>query len=708
MRPQDLAADRLLTELDVAPNGALAAVIERRVVRGKEHHRLLTVPIPSAGSQLAASETAQGLPVATEKSIDSDGGPPVVAAKAPIASGERRPTVAAKTSIASDEGPPSIAAKAPIASGGGRPVVAATSIASGERPPSIPSKAPIASGVAATVIALEASTPRFSPDGRTLAYLFKDQLHTRPSSGGPATKVTSFPKGVTDYAWFGASFVVVAPDEDSPVMSGKSTARVIRRLDWREDGHGLRLHPTHLHLIGPDGRTVRLTSGEWWASSPRVAPCGTKVGFIADPRPDADLDPNPQVYEVPLAGGPITLASWVAGPVTRFSYDPDGTVICVAAPSRRPTDFENEQLWHTVPDRSPISLTGHLDRFSGQAPTTDERLTVTCDNGREIAQRVTDTGIVDLTPVRLDPVVHALAAAGGVVCAIATFGGAARPDLYRLTPEGDPELLFRSGVAWLSSFERPIQRELEIDGIQVFLVGPPSDEPLPVILQLHGGPAWAWPVEPDTDALLLAAAGFLVVRPNIRGSFHRGYAFGAALGPNWGDPDAEDCHTVLDALITLGLADPTRIGCYGNSYGGFLTNWLIGTSDRFRAAVSQNGVTNQISSFAACDLGAIYDVDSALGDVWTPEGIDHLWKISPLRHVATITTPLLLLQGEQDHRCPPSDAEQMFVALRRLGRKVEYILYPDSDHSLTHTARLDRRIDRTERMIAWFQTHLLD
>ncbi|GAA0442014.1 peptidase [Acrocarpospora corrugata] len=609
MRPQDLAADRLLTELDVAPDGSAVAVVERRVLRGKEHHRLLTVPIPGTGS---------------------------------------------------------------------------------------------------TVIAPEASLPRFSPDGRTLAYLFKDQLHTRPSSGGPATKVTSFPRGVTDYAWHGSSFIVLAPDPDSPIMSGKSTARVIRRLDWREDGHGLRLHPTHLHLVGPDGTTTRLTSGEWWASALRVAPCGTKAGFIADPGPDADIDPNPQVYEVPLAGGPITPAGRVAGPVTRFSYDPDGSVVCVAAPSRRPTDFENEQLWHTHPAISPVSLTGHLDRFSGQAPTTDERLTVTCDNGRELAQRVTGDGIVDLTPARLDPVVHALAEGGGVVCAIATLSGAARPDLYRLRPDADPELLLRSGAVFLSAFDRPVQRELEIEGIQVFLTGPPADRPLPVVLMIHGGPAWAWPVEPDADALLLAAAGFLVVRPNIRGSFHRGYAFGAALGADWGEPDAEDCHTVLDALVARGLADPARIGCYGNSYGGFLTNWLVGTSGRFAAAVSQNGVTNQVSGFAACDLGAIYDVDSGLGEVWTPEGVDHLWKISPLRHVANITAPLLILQGEQDYRCPPSDAEQLFVALRRLGRTVEYVLYPDSDHSLAHTARLDRRIDRSERMISWFRTHLLD
>ncbi|WP_214108458.1 alpha/beta hydrolase family protein [Acrocarpospora catenulata] len=606
MRPRDLAGDRLLTELDVAPDGSLAAVVERRVVRGRERHRLLTVP-----------------------------------------------------------------------TAGGR----------------------------ARMIAAEASSPRFSPDGATLAYLYRDQVHTRPVTGGPATRVTAFPRGVTEFAWLDGGFAVLAADEGSPVLDGDGTARVIRRLDWREDGHGLRLYPTHVHLVRPGSSPVRLTEGDWWASCLRAAPCGTKVGFIADPRENADLDPHPQVYEVPLAGGPVARASWVDGPVSRFSYDPDGGVVCVAPPSRRPDDFENEQLWLTRPGQPAISLTGHLDRFAGQAPTSDERFTVVCDNGREIAYRVGEQ-LTELTPPALDPVVHALAAGGGTVCAIASFGGAARPDLYRLAPER--ELLLRSGGTWLAGFKPPVQRELEIGDVQVFLVAPPgwAEEPLPAVLQLHGGPAWAWPVAPDTDALLLAAAGFLVVRPNIRGSFHRGYAFGAALGANWGEPDAADCHAVLDDLIARGWADPARLGCYGNSYGGFLTNWLIGTSGRFAAAVSQNGVTNQVSDFGACDLGAVYDVDSGLGEVWTPEGVARLWQISPLRHVGNIRTPLLLLQGEQDLRCPPSDAEQMFVALRRQGRTVEYVLYPDSSHSLTDTARLDRRIDRSERMIDWFRRYL--
>ncbi|MBO3748032.1 S9 family peptidase [Streptosporangiaceae bacterium NEAU-GS5] len=595
MRPADLAADRLLTEVAVSPDGATAAVVERRMVRGKERHRLLTVP--------------------------TSGGAPRVVHTGDVAS------------------------------------------------------------------------PRFSPDGTALAFLSGGRVHVvgRGRVGGPGD--------VAEFAWLGDGFVVLAEDE----APADPPARVIRRLDWREEGHGLRLRPVHAHLVGAGGETSRLTSGGWRAWCLRPSPCGTKIGFLADPAPDSDLDPNPQVHEVPVAGGPVTKVSRVTGPISRFSYDPDGSMVCLAPPSRRPTDFECEQLWLDRRTGPVVSLTGHLDRFAGQAPTTDERLTVVCDNGREIAFQVGET-LTELTPRELDPVTFALSGGGGVTVAILSLHESVRPDLYRLDPTHPPRPILSLESPQPAT---PTQRELEIAGVQTFVIEPPGRGPFPSVLMLHGGPAWAWPVAPDMDAALLAANGYLVIRPNIRGSFHRGHDFGAALGAEWGGVDADDCHAVLDELVHMGLADPGRLGCYGNSYGGFLVNWLIGTSSRFAAAISQNGVTNQVSGFGACDLGAIYDMDSGLGDVWTPDGVSHLWRISPLRNVAAVRTPLLLLQGERDLRCPPSDAEQMFVALRRLGRTVEYVLYPDAGHEMAHDMRLDRRVDRAERILDWFGRHLL-
>jgi dipeptidyl aminopeptidase/acylaminoacyl peptidase len=213
-------------------------------------------------------------------------------------------------------------------------------------------------------------------------------------------------------------------------------------------------------------------------------------------------------------------------------------------------------------------------------------------------------------------------------------------------------------------------------------------------------------VLPPLEALLLAGAGYRVVLPNIRGSYDRGAAWVRALGGDWGGADAEDCHAVLDALVSRGLADPARLGCLGLSYGGFMVNWLVGTSDRFAAAVSENGVANQVSDWGSSDCGAVYCVAAGLGDATTAEGVEALWRRSPLRHAASIRTPLLLLQAEDDQRCPASDAEQLFVALRWLRREVAYVLYPEESHVYAGIGRADRRRDRHERVLDWFGRYL--
>jgi dipeptidyl aminopeptidase/acylaminoacyl peptidase len=198
------------------------------------------------------------------------------------------------------------------------------------------------------------------------------------------------------------------------------------------------------------------------------------------------------------------------------------------------------------------------------------------------------------------------------------------------------------------------------------------------------------------------AAGYRVAMPNIRGSIDRGSAWVGELAGRWGDADAADCHAVCDHLVAAGLADPARLGVLGLSYGGFLVNWLVGTTDRFAAAVSENGVTNQVSDWANSDCGVVYCDAGGLGDPTTPAGVELLWRQSPLRNVAAVRTPILLLQGEADLRCPPADNEQLFVALRALGREVSYVLYPEGTHVFASIGRPDRRIDRHERVLAWF------
>jgi len=141
---------------------------------------------------------------------------------------------------------------------------------------------------------------------------------------------------------------------------------------------------------------------------------------------------------------------------------------------------------------------------------------------------------------------------------------------------------------------------------------------------------------------------------------------------------------------------------FGLSYGGYLTQWLVGASDRFRGAVAENGVANQVSTWANSYFGVHFDRHWKLGDPLTRAGMLRMWSSSPLSQVARIRTPLLILQSEEDQVCPAADNEQLFVALRVLGRETEYVLYPEEHHDLKSSGRPDRRIDRMERILAWF------
>jgi dipeptidyl aminopeptidase/acylaminoacyl peptidase len=270
------------------------------------------------------------------------------------------------------------------------------------------------------------------------------------------------------------------------------------------------------------------------------------------------------------------------------------------------------------------------------------------------------------------------------------------------------------GSAWQRSVVVPEMRSVHATGpggpIETWIASPPdaTDKPLPTVVDVHGGPLGAWAPAPAIEVHLLVARGYRVVMPNIRGSAGYGSDWIRPQLGDWGGVDAADVHASVDHVVGLGLVDESALGVLGLSYGGFMVNWLIGTSDRFGAAVSENGVTNQINDWANSDTGVVYDRSGLLGDPLTEEGMLKLWRQSPLRHVANIRTPLLMLQGEADLRCPPADNEQLFIALRTLGREVEYVLYPDEFHTFAVTGRPDRRIDRMTRMLDWFDRHLLD
>jgi dipeptidyl aminopeptidase/acylaminoacyl peptidase len=160
----------------------------------------------------------------------------------------------------------------------------------------------------------------------------------------------------------------------------------------------------------------------------------------------------------------------------------------------------------------------------------------------------------------------------------------------------------------------------------------------------------------------------------------------------------------VDAVIATGIVDPERLGVLGGSYGGFMTNWVIGHTKRFRAAVTQRCVSNMVSMYGTSDIGFHFLEHELGGTPW--ELPERYWELSPIRYVQDMETPLLIIHSEQDYRCPIEQAEQLYVALKRFGRTVEFVRFPNESHGLTRSGKPRHRVEHMEHILRWFQTHL--
>ena len=610
--------------------------------------------------------------------------------------------------------------------------------------------------------------PAISPDGHRVAFGRKQEgtdrtaLLVQELAGGEPFELPLGDLSVGEIAWApdgrSIAFIAEAGDErfivgPRPKPGDQPRARRVTVLDYRWDEEGYLDRRAEVFVIGVQARYsdpgAELATGaaeprqltSLWCGVEQIAwrPDSGAIAFVADPRPDADRRPRTSIWEVGVGGDggsePREILA-LAGPASRPAWSPDGRLI--AAVGVDDPDFFDDlapSLFVGPADgsRRPLALAPELDRPIGTFAdsdltgwTADSRPGPAWD-GEAVVALVTDRGRtlpwrfpVDPTngepagePERLaggDVMAQSLAVGAGRVTLLATVG--ARPPELCAVEGGIVRPVTTMGSSWIDALAWPDMQLVDVRGpggpIETWVASPAGagDGPLPTIVDVHGGPLGAWAPAPSLEVVLLCARGYRVVLPNIRGSASYGAAWIAPHLGNWGGPDAEDVHAALDHVVQIGLADPARLGALGLSYGGFLVNWLVGTSDRFGAAVSENGVTNQLSAWAHSDCGPEYCRAARMGDPTTPAGVEQLWRQSPLRNVADVRTPLLMLQAEADRRCPPADNEQFFAALRWLGREVEYVLYPEEYHLLQAAGRIDRRIDRMTRVLDWFDRFL--
>jgi len=527
-----------------------------------------------------------------------------------------------------------------------------------------------------------------------------------------------------------------------PERPKKSDVKVITRARYKFDGEGFwDGRYKHIFLIPATGGEVRqLTEGEVDHVDPAWAPDGRWLACVANRTPEGDFTNVTDVWVVSISGGvPRRLTSSI-GPCSTPAWAPDGRSIAYFGHDNAYRGATNTQLWVVpIEGGSPTSLTANYDRSLGHHIVSDMRThpklggPVWSAGGTDLFFVIAEGGTSQLGTIdaRGREEVRVLTTArreifgltfdrAREVAVIAVSDPLIPGDLWKIQikPAPSPQ---PTGEQRLTAVNQPLLDTLSLSTPERFVYpgadGWPIDgwvlrpaefrkeEKYPTILQIHGGPHSSYGESFFHEFQLLAAEGFTVVYTNPRGSQGYGQKFTAATRHDWGGKDYEDISLGLDTAIErFPFIDRDRLGVAGGSYGGFMTNWIIGHTDRFKAAVTMRSISNHLSQWGTSDLAFMKGSFEFPGEPW--DNMTWYWEHSPLAYVSRITTPLLILHSEHDYRCPIGEGEQLFIALRKLGREVTMVRFPDATHDLSRNGRPDYRLERLRWVVRWFVDHL--
>ena len=618
---------------------------------------------------------------------------------------------------------------------------------------------PTAGGVPAPFTTDEARDmhPVWSPNGRWIAFLSDRggrrrgrkrpamQLWVMPSDGGEARQLTFFAAGVSQPAWSPDSGTLAFTSRgtlERPEVPGEDEdliVREIRRPKYKFDALGFLEGYSHIWMVPVTGGADRgdasaglrrLTEGEEYDhESPAWLPSGDEVVCVANRTAEADFSFVRDLWAIDARTGALRQITRNSGPCFSPVPSPDGRWIAYVGHDFHATSATNMGVWLAPSSGgATTNLTAGFDRSVGCAIGSDARVVpmfptpAWMPDGSGLAFFATDrgsahlyrVGIADRTVRQLTDGEEAVAdlCGGGGMLVYQRMTPTSLDELWVLPPAGEPRRLVAPNDDMLAGLVIRTPQRFSYAGVDGWpmdgwFLTPPGFDPAqryPAILRIHGGPHSAYGDTFSHYVHLLAARGYVVVWTNPRGSQGYGEAFTRAVVADWGGKDSADILMGLEHIMGHGFVDPDRVAVTGGSYGGFMTNWLITHTQQFRCAVTEVCVSNLHSFFGTSDIGATWGELEWGANPW--DDPDTLLKHSPLAYVKNVTTPVLVIANEADHRCPIEQSEQFYMALRKLGKDAEFLRFLDSSHRMGSNGRPKPRMERLRRLVAWFDRFL--
>ncbi|HEX9772306.1 MAG TPA: S9 family peptidase [Steroidobacteraceae bacterium] len=587
------------------------------------------------------------------------------------------------------------------------------------------------------------SSPRWSHQGDRLAYVStaeggRPQLYVRWMQTGQAARLAELISAPVDLTWSRddrwVAFTMFAPDEAAklgeapPKPEGADWApplEVITDLTYRSDAEGyLKPGYRHVYVVSADGGAPRqLTYGSFNEAGPMSwTPDGRRLLVAGNRMDDWRREPvNTEIYEISLDSGTIRPLTTRVGADRAPLVSPDGSTVAYLGFDDRLMSYQNTELYVMDLDGTNArSLTAGLDRTIDEAHWAAD--------GRSLFVRYDDKAVTKLARLslngRIEPVSEGLSgsgldrpytggdfsvAANGAVAY--TSGTAQRPSDVSLTRGGRTRQLTHLNdglfVDKTLAEVRPLAVRSGFDQrpIDAWLATPPGFDPgkkYPLILEIHGGPYAAYGPVFSTDVQFYAAAGYVVLYVNPRGSTSYGQEFANLIHHKYPSEDYDDLMSAVDAAIAQGYVDGENLFVTGGSGGGVLTAWIVGRTKRFRAAVTQKPVINWASTVLTTDVYTYMPKYWFAKLPW--EDPDAYWKFSPLSLVGSVTTPTLVLVGDQDFRTPVSDSEQYYQALQLRGVPTGLVKVPGASHGGL-TARPSQSAAKASAILAWFERY---